>query len=84
MLAGPVHQVIVLLHRRERPSQGGLFAVGLLVFGFGGALAVGDLIRNYFLWFAFGMTATALRSMERPSGQPRVANRAAVFQSGVP
>lgn len=67
MLAGPVHQGIVLLRRRERPSQGGLFAVGLLVFGFGGALAVGDLIRNYFLWFAFGMTATALSGRVDPA-----------------
>jgi O-antigen ligase len=61
MLAGPVWLACGLLRRRERPSQAGLFALGLLVFGFGGALAVGDLIRNYFLMFALGMSATALR-----------------------
>ena len=66
MFAVPVFHVVVLLRRRERPSPAGVFALGLLVFGFGGALAVGDLIRNYFLWFALGLAATALRPRSAP------------------
>lgn len=71
MLAGPAWLTFSLLRRRERPSQAGLFALGLLVFGFGGALAVGDLIRNYFLMFALGMAATALRRCEASDDLPQ-------------
>ena len=69
MLAIPVFHAVVMLRRREHPSSAGVFALGLLVFGFGGALAVGDLIRNYFLWFALGMTATSLRPRTTPAAQ---------------
>lgn len=53
-------QFLRLIWRRERPTPAGVFALGLLAFGLIGAMAVGDLIRNYFVWFAFGMAATAL------------------------
>jgi O-antigen ligase len=74
MLWAPLTGLFGLLRRRERPSTAALFGFGLLVFGFGGALAVGDLIRNYFLFFGVGLCATALR----PAGGRVVADRAAV------
>ena len=62
MLAGPVLYVATMLRQRTKPGSSGVFALGLLVFSFGGALAVGDLIRNYFLLFGLGMAATSLRA----------------------
>ncbi len=62
MLAGPVLYVVTLLRHRAKPTASGVFALGMLVFSIGGALAVGDLIRNYFLMFGLGMAATSLRA----------------------
>lgn len=73
LFAPAVGNILRSLRRRERPSPAGAFACGMLVFGVVGSLAVGDLIRNYFVWFALGMCATALAPTAAPrprGGQP--------------
>ncbi|MBM4063614.1 MAG: hypothetical protein FJ265_21315 [Planctomycetes bacterium] len=61
MLAAPVLGLWQRWRQRSAPAVAGVFALGLLVFALGGALAVGDLLRNHFLMFALGMAATALQ-----------------------
>ena len=47
---------------RKSPLDGGrAFAIGFFVFAVVGTLSVGDLIRNYFLFFAIGLTIAATR-----------------------
>ena len=53
-------RIVRLLRTRQRPSASGVFAIGLIAFGVCGAMAVGDLIRNWFLWFGLGLGATSL------------------------
>jgi O-antigen ligase len=68
-------QIGRLVWRRERPTPAGVFAIGLLAFGLIGAMAVGDLIRNYFVWFAFGLATTALRARSpATAARPGLAN----------
>jgi O-Antigen ligase len=51
-----------------RPGAVATFAVGYAVFGLVGAMTVGDLIRNHFLFLALGMAAAA--TMETRSAVP--------------
>jgi O-antigen ligase len=46
---------------RRNPGPTGQFAAAFLVFAMVGSLAVGDLIRNYFAFFALGLAAGPLR-----------------------
>ncbi|MEM7201536.1 MAG: O-antigen ligase family protein [Planctomycetota bacterium] len=50
---------IVALRRRGSLSATQHFAIGFFLFAVLGALSVGDLIRNHFLWLAVGLLATA-------------------------
>lgn len=75
LMAAPLLGLWGVWRRRERLSVSGCYGLGLLVFGFAGALAVGDLIRNYFLFFGIGLTAaaTAPRAMAAPARRSVVA-----------
>ena len=67
LLAAPVVSCLGLLRRGERVSMSACFGIGMTVFGVGGALAVGDLIRNYFLFFGIGLAAAAMAPVAAPA-----------------
>lgn len=58
LFAVPLRHLLATLRQAGRPSVAAVFGFGLLVFAVGGAMAVGDLIRNHCVFFAIGMCAT--------------------------
>ncbi|GAB4160303.1 MAG: hypothetical protein Fur0037_27220 [Planctomycetota bacterium] len=72
MLAPVLWSTATLALGIERRTEARVFAAGLLLFGLIGAMAVGDLIRNHFVFFAIGMAATSTAATRRPAVRPRV------------
>lgn len=62
LLGPPLWWIARCLWLRRNPGPFGQFAAAFLTFGLIGSLAVGDLIRNYFLFFALGLCCGPLRA----------------------
>ncbi|MBL8725829.1 MAG: O-antigen ligase family protein [Planctomycetes bacterium] len=62
MFGPPLWWMARCLWLRRNPGPLGQFAAAFLVFAMVGSLAVGDLIRNYFAFFALGLAAGPLRA----------------------
>lgn len=72
MIGSVCVQIVRLWRSRVQPDGVQMFSIGFLVFALVGAMSVGDLIRNHFLFLALGMAAAATR----PGASAAVAPRA--------
>ncbi len=79
MILGPtVVAIFRSLRNREQPSVVQLFALGFFAFALLGAMSVGDLIRNHFLFLACGLAAGSIRPSVRWAERGERAPRSAL------